>query len=61
VEEIAGRVMILRDGEIAAFDTIDGLRRLTGVHGSLGAVLEQLLYPGMTARLDSYFGGRDQA
>jgi ABC-type multidrug transport system ATPase subunit len=61
VEEIAGRVMILRGGEIAAFDTIDGLRRLTGVNGSLGEVLQHLLYPGMAANLDNYFSGRAQA
>jgi ABC-type multidrug transport system ATPase subunit len=57
VEEIAGRVLILRAGEVAAFDTIDGLRRMTGVHGSLGAVLERLLYPEMAAKLDEYFTG----
>jgi ABC-type multidrug transport system ATPase subunit len=58
VEEIAGRVLILRDGEVAAFDTIDGLRQMTGIHGSLGAVLERLLYPEMAAKLDDYFTGR---
>jgi ABC-2 type transport system ATP-binding protein len=58
VEEIAGRVLILRDGEVAAFDTIEGLRAMTGVHGSLGDLLERLLYPGMTAKLDDYFTGR---
>jgi ABC-type multidrug transport system ATPase subunit len=61
VEEIADRVLILRDGEVAAFDSIDGLRRQTGVQGSLGAVLERLLYPTMAAKLDDYFTGRDGA
>jgi ABC-2 type transport system ATP-binding protein len=58
VEEIAGRVLILRDGTVAAFDTIDGLRRMTGIQGSLGAVLERLLYPDMAGKLESYFEGR---
>jgi ABC-2 type transport system ATP-binding protein len=61
VEEIAGRVLILRSGEVAAFDTIDGLRRLTGLQGSLGTVLERLLYPEMAAKLDDYFSGRGEA
>jgi ABC-2 type transport system ATP-binding protein len=61
VEEIAGRVLVLRDGRVAAFDTIDGLRQLTGVSGSLGAVLERLLYPEMTAKLNDYFAGRSEA
>jgi ABC-type multidrug transport system ATPase subunit len=60
VEEIAGRLLILRDGEIVAFDTVDGLRRTTGVPGSLGQVLQHLLYPGMAANLDNYFAGRDR-
>src|SRR5205085_10183237 len=36
VEEIADRVVILKNGEIAAFDTLEGLRRLTDCEGSLG-------------------------
>lgn len=61
VEEIAGRVLILRGGQVAAFETIDGLRRMTGLQGSLGAVLERLLYPEMAAKLDDYFSGRAEA
>src|SRR5262249_54908823 len=55
VEEIAGRVLILRGGEVAAFDSLEGLRRLTGIKGNLGDVLERLLYPEMAARLDDFF------
>jgi ABC-type multidrug transport system ATPase subunit len=58
VEEIAGRVLILRGGEVAAFDTLEGLRRMTGMKGSLGDVLERLLYPEMAARLDDFFTPR---
>lgn len=59
VEEIAHRIVILRDGEIAAFDTLDGLRRLTGLSGSLGEILERLLYPETVQKLEHYFEGRD--
>jgi ABC-type multidrug transport system ATPase subunit len=54
VEEIAGRIIILRDGEVAAFDTLDGLRRQTGGGGSLADILERLLYPETMAKLQSY-------
>jgi ABC-type multidrug transport system ATPase subunit len=56
VEEIAHRIIILREGEIAAADTLDGLRRLTGVSGSLGAILEKLLYPETAQKVEDYFG-----
>jgi ABC-type multidrug transport system ATPase subunit len=55
VEEIAQRIVILRDGEVAAFDTLEGLRHLTGQHGSLGAILEHLLYPETVQKLKDYF------
>jgi ABC-2 type transport system ATP-binding protein len=55
VEEITTRVIVLRNGEILAFDTIDGLQRLTGHRGSLGAVLERLIFPDTSQRLATYF------
>ena len=55
VEEIADRVIILRNGEVAAFDTLDGLRRLTGCTGSLSEVLERLIFPETTRKLQDYF------
>jgi ABC-type multidrug transport system ATPase subunit len=55
VEEIATKVVILHRGEILAFDTLDGLRRSTGCRGSLGDVLEQLIYPETSQRIDDYF------
>jgi ABC-type multidrug transport system ATPase subunit len=61
VEEIAGRVVILRDGVVAAFDTIEGLRQRTGVHGSFGAILERMLYPDVARNLESYLGKRQGA
>ena len=58
VEEIATRILILRDGEVAAFDTLEGLRRRVGADGSLGAILQQLLYPQTAGMLERYFEGR---
>jgi len=54
VEEIATRIAILHDGEILALDTLDGLQRLTACRGSLGDVLERLIYPDTTKKLESY-------
>lgn len=58
VEEIAHRIIILRDGEVIAADTLEGLRRLTGEPGSLGAILERLLYPETAQKLEDYFEGQ---
>ena len=58
VEEIADRIVILRDGEVLAADTLEGLRRLTGQAGSLGAILERLLHPETAQKLKDYFEGQ---
>jgi ABC-2 type transport system ATP-binding protein len=55
VEEIATRVVVLRDGEILAFDTLDGLQLMTGHRGTLGEVLERLIFPETTNKLNTYF------
>ena len=55
VEEIADRVLVLRNGEVAAFDTLAGLRRLTSCNGSLADVLERLMFPETTRKLEEYF------
>jgi hypothetical protein len=49
------RIIIIHHGEILAFDTLDGLQRMTGCRGSLGDVLERLIYPETTRKLDDYF------
>ena len=55
IEEIATRIIVLRDGEILAFDTLDGLQRLTGHRGTLGEVLERMIFPETTNKLKTYF------
>ena len=57
VEEIATRIIVLQNGEILAFDTIDGLQRMTGHRGSLGAVLERLMFPETTRKARRLFSG----
>ena len=58
VESLAHRVAIVKDGEIAAFDTPDDLRRVTGKTGSLEEVLEALMHPRTAESLARYFEGR---
>jgi ABC-2 type transport system ATP-binding protein len=58
VEELAQRIVILRDGQIAACDTADGLRRQTGCSGPLAEVLERLFHPHTPDNIKHYFEGR---
>jgi ABC-2 type transport system ATP-binding protein len=55
IAEIADRLLILKDGEILAFDSLDGIQRMTGTRGNLGQVLEQLIFPETTRNLAQYF------
>jgi ABC-type multidrug transport system ATPase subunit len=57
VEEIATRIIVLQHGEIVAFDTLDGLQRMTACRGSLSDVLERMIYPDTTRKLNEYFEG----
>jgi ABC-type multidrug transport system ATPase subunit len=55
VEELAERILVLRDGRIAAFDTADGLRRLAGEAGALTDVIGRLTFPEALDAVDRYF------
>ncbi len=55
IEEIADRILVLKDGMILALDTLDGLQRMTGTRGNLGQVLEHLIFPETTRNLEHYF------
>jgi ABC-type multidrug transport system ATPase subunit len=55
VEELADRVIIIRDGELAAFDTVANLREQSGTSCSLADVLQEMLNPETQANLDRYF------
>jgi ABC-type multidrug transport system ATPase subunit len=54
VEEVATRIIVLEDGAILAFDTLDGLQRLTGQRGNLNEVLQRLIFPETSRKLDDY-------
>jgi ABC-2 type transport system ATP-binding protein len=55
VEEVATRIMVVENGEVLAFDTLDGLQRLTGHRGRLNEVLQRLVFPETSRKLDEYF------
>ncbi len=57
VEELADRVAILRDGQIVAFDTPDGLRRQAQSAGPLAEALERILHPETMDKVRKYFEG----
>jgi ABC-type multidrug transport system ATPase subunit len=55
VEELAHKVLVLRDGQIVAFDDLDGLRRLSGCSGTLTEVLARLIHPETLEQVQQYF------
>jgi ABC-type multidrug transport system ATPase subunit len=57
VEAVADRVVILRDGEVLAYDTLEGLRERTACRGPLADVLERLMHPETLDKLERYFEG----
>ncbi|MGE5194958.1 MAG: ATP-binding cassette domain-containing protein, partial [Deltaproteobacteria bacterium] len=59
VDELADRLIILRDGQIAVQGTLRDLQHETGCSGGLAEVLERLIAPHTLENLDRYFeGGR---
>lgn len=58
VEELSDRVLVLRDGEIVAFDSPAGLRALARCEGSLAEVLEVLVHSETLESLSRYFEER---
>jgi ABC-type multidrug transport system ATPase subunit len=58
VEELADRVAVIREGRIAAYDTIDGLRRQTGLPDArVDEVYERLVSPQTARNIEHYFEG----
>lgn len=55
VESLAHRIVVLREGQVAAFETTDGLRRLAQCSGPLSEALERLLHPETLDNVDRYF------
>lgn len=59
VEDLAHKIAIVSEGQILAYDTVEGLRRQTGCTGSLNEVLEALIHPGVFENIDKYLRGRN--
>lgn len=55
VEELSHRIIVMREGQVAAFDTSAGLRRLTQCSGPLAEALERLLHPETLDNVARYF------
>ena len=55
VEELNARVAIMREGRIVAFDSLDGLRRISGCTGRLDAIYHALISPHSSETLERYF------
>jgi ABC-type multidrug transport system ATPase subunit len=58
VDELADRMIILRDGQIAVQGTLRDLQKETQCSGGLAEVLERLISPHTLENLDRYFEGR---
>jgi ABC-type multidrug transport system ATPase subunit len=59
VEELAERVAIIKDGRLAAYDTVDGLKRTAGDGATLEIVFQRLMHPEALANIESYFIERE--
>lgn len=55
LDEVAERILILREGRIAFDDTPQGLRERSGTTGPLADALERLIYPQAIEHVDQYF------
>lgn len=58
VEDLADGIVVIRSGEIAAADTLEGLRKQTDCFGPLNEVLSRLIHPQTLEKLARYFEER---
>ena len=59
VEELAHRVIVLKDGEVLACATPEELRKQAGCEGNLEEVLEEMINPQTLANVEQYLEGRE--
>lgn len=57
LEELADSIVVLRNGEIVAHDTAEGLRRMVQTSGMLDEVIARLIHPKTLDNLARYFEG----
>ena len=55
VEHLADRIAVLSGTQVAAYDTMDGLRAKTGCAGALPEVFEKLVHPQTLEHIENYF------
>lgn len=55
VEELSDRIIVLREGQVAAFETVEGLRRMARSSGTLSEALARLLHPETLDNVAHYF------
>jgi len=57
MEELADRLVVLRDGEIAAFGTLEEIGDTQRTAGSLSQALEKIVFPQTIENIEQYFQG----
>jgi ABC-type multidrug transport system ATPase subunit len=57
VEELSDRIVVIKEGQVLAYDTIEGLRARADCSGPLGEVLERLIHPHTLDNIQQYFEG----
>jgi ABC-type multidrug transport system ATPase subunit len=57
VAEVADRLVVIRNGVVAANGSIEEIRRQTGHQGSIESMLHQVIFPEASGKLDAYFRG----
>jgi ABC-type multidrug transport system ATPase subunit len=55
LEELADSIVVLRNGEVVAHDTAEGLRRMVQTNGMLDEVIARLIHPKTLDNLEKYF------
>ncbi|MDB5390279.1 MAG: hypothetical protein JWM11_5925 [Planctomycetaceae bacterium] len=58
LEELANRIVVMRQGEVIAYDTPTGLRSLSQCTGPLDEVIARLVHPRTMENLEHYFQER---
>lgn len=57
VEELGDKLVILRDGMVAAHDSLEALRQQSETEESLAEILARLIHPQTMDNIERYFGG----
>ncbi len=57
VAELADRIAVIREGQLVACDTVDGLRAIAGGGNNLDDIYERLASPKRVSNVERYFEG----